>query len=134
MKRSIIAVAVLLGVSLLGCGGPGSEPMAEPGAAPESGEETTVSQFGTCTALCAGNQSVSCSGTTCSMTDYEGVTCNGVFTPCPSACTGYPSCSAYANTVCSRVGETMQCCATWGLDALMCSRPSTSSAARWLYF
>ena len=53
MKQSLAVTAVLLSLSLLGCGGPVSEPTMEPEAVSESGESSTVSQFDTCTGYVA---------------------------------------------------------------------------------
>jgi hypothetical protein len=53
MKRSLAVTAVLLSLSLLGCGGPVSEPTMEPEAVSEGGESSTVSQFASCTGLSA---------------------------------------------------------------------------------
>lgn len=132
MKRSLVVMAAFLGLSLLGCGGPVAEPEAAP--VPASGEESTVSQFATCTALCTGGGSVSCSGTTCSSTNYQGVTCNGVFTPCPSTCSGYPTCDSLAGTLCSVEGAEQYCCSTGGgTNLLTCGRNSFSTRLRWLY-
>ncbi|MFY2558280.1 hypothetical protein ACN469_11655 [Corallococcus terminator] len=123
MKHSLAVTAVLLSLSLLGCGGPVSEPALEPEAVSESGESSTVSQFGTCTAQCSGGQTVSCSGNTCSQTDYQGVTCDGVFTACPSspACTGHISCSVLVGKRCFIEGETQPCCDGASTTELYCA-------------
>ncbi len=122
MKHSLAVTAVLLSLSLLGCGGPVSGPTMAPEAVSESGESATVSQFGTCTALCSGGQTVSCSGSTCSQTDYQGVTCDGAFTACPPApaCTGYPSCSTLVGKRCFIEGEPQPCCDGASTSELYC--------------
>lgn len=135
MKPSGIMLALFVGLSLIGCGGAELEPT--PVAPPE--EVATHSQFATCIAICNGNSpSVSCSGTTCSSTNGQGVTCDGVFTACaPPSCSGLPACSAYGNQPCFRnqVGTTMACCTPSGQDALLCGLSSGSpTGARWLYF
>ncbi len=90
MKRSLFVLTAFVSLSLLACGGPPVE--AEP-----LGE---VSQeLVTCTATCIGGQTVSCSGTTCSATEYSGVTCNGVFTACPPPSDPPPTCD-YAPLSC----------------------------------
>jgi hypothetical protein len=122
MKRSMVVMAVFLGLSLMACGGTMSDAELEPGSAPERGEESTVSQFATCTAVCSGGGSVSCTGTPCSSADGQGVTCNGVFTPCPAAgCTGLPACSSLANTRCYTEGEIAPCCAGSFTSDVTCS-------------
>ncbi|MFP2907814.1 hypothetical protein ACLESD_22755 [Pyxidicoccus sp. 3LFB2] len=133
MKRSMVVMAVFLGLSLVGCGGAVSE-AEEAEAAPVSGEASTVSQFATCYAACSGGQTVSCSGTSCSSTDFQGVTCNGVFTPCPAPPTcgsGIPECSAIANTRCFTENATQACCSGGFTTELYCSRAGTRLL--WLY-
>ncbi|MFP2907815.1 hypothetical protein ACLESD_22760 [Pyxidicoccus sp. 3LFB2] len=133
MKRSMVVMAVFLGLSLVGCGGAVSE--AEGEAAPVSGEESsgTVSQFATCTALCSGGGSVSCTGNTCSSTNYQGVTCDGVFKSCGPSCSGYPTCDSIAGTLCSVEGAERLCCSGGATGSLICGRNSFSSRLRWLY-
>ncbi|WP_164014754.1 hypothetical protein [Pyxidicoccus trucidator] len=131
MKHSFAVLVAFLSLSLLGCGGAATE--TEAGAAPEMGEQATVSQFATCTALCNGGQSVSCSGTTCSSTNYQGVTCNGVFTACPATCSGLPTCTSLAGTSCSVEGAEQQCCSGGATGLLTCGRNSFSPKLRWLY-
>lgn len=133
MKRSVAVIAAFLGLSLLGCGGPVSEPTAQPEAAPVSGEEATVSQFGTCTALCPGGQSVSCSGTTCSATDGQGVMCDGVSTPCfIPTCSGLPECSLRAGQTCYTLNETELCCDGGYSASVVCSRQPNSRLLKWV--
>lgn len=105
MKRALVVFAAFVGVSLLGCGLPPTD--AEPEAPAEEGG--TVSQFATCTALCGGGQSVSCTGNTCSATNYSGVSCDNVFTACPppSACSHRP-CSDFQGACLS--GFAALCC------------------------
>jgi hypothetical protein len=92
MKRALVVFAAFVSVSLLGCGGQATG--AEPDAPTE--ESSTVSQSGTCTALCAGGQTVSCTGTTCSATDYSGVSCSGQpFIACPSSSCDFRPCSDF---------------------------------------
>ncbi|MFP2933097.1 hypothetical protein ACLESO_49705 [Pyxidicoccus sp. 3LG] len=127
MKRSLAVMAAFVGLFLVGCGGAPLEAESEP--VPQAGESGTVSQFATCTATCGVGLSVSCTGTTCSSTDYQGVTCNGVFTSCSQAtCSGLPACSRYANWACSPNGATMNCCNGSSSDSLICSN------GRWLYY
>ncbi|MFY2563004.1 hypothetical protein ACN469_35750 [Corallococcus terminator] len=109
MKRAIVMMAAVLGVSLMGCGG------ADVGAEPAEVQEdvllvSDVSQeLTTCTATCFDGQSVSCSGATCSAANQSGVTCDGVFTACPpAACPGtYPACADLEGMLCNRTGN---CC------------------------
>ena len=105
MKRALVVFAAFVSVSLLGCGGQPTG--AEPEAPAEEGG--TVSQFATCSALCDGGQSVSCTGNTCSATNYSGVTCNNVFTACPPppSCTHRP-CSDFQGACFS--GLAALCC------------------------
>ncbi|NMO17728.1 hypothetical protein HPC49_23830 [Pyxidicoccus fallax] len=133
MKRSLAVLAAVIGFSLLGCGGTGTEEVME--ATPEAGEESTVSQFATCTATCGnGSTSVSCSGSTCSASDFQGVTCNGVFKPCPPPpCSGYPTCTSLLNTYCSVEGAEQACCSGTSTTFLTCGRNSTSPRLQWLY-
>jgi hypothetical protein len=132
MKNSFAVMVTFLGLSLLGCGGAVSEPEAE--AAPdETGEHATVSQFATCTALCNGGQSVSCSGTTCSSSNYSGVTCNGVFVACPPACSGYPTCTSIAGKLCSVEGAEQLCCSGGSTNILTCGNNLADPRLRWLY-
>ncbi|NOK17251.1 hypothetical protein [Corallococcus carmarthensis] len=130
MKLSLAAMVTLVGLSLLGCGGPALEDTMGPEA-----EARTVSQFGTCTATCAGGSSVSCTGTTCSSTDNQGVTCDGVFKGCASSCGGLPSCNLYSNQKCTTPNATKACCnpTTQRPDSLLCSG-SVTSGYRWLYY
>ncbi len=127
MKRSFIAMAAVVSVTLLGCGVPAAQDEAE------SPESSTVSQQAVCTAVCSGGTSVSCSGTTCSSTNYQGVTCNGVFTPCPttSSCApGLPTCQSMQGMSCRPVGATQECC--WGTYSELCSCNSTGSfSGKW---
>ncbi|MBN9686142.1 hypothetical protein JYJ93_27210 [Corallococcus sp. NCSPR001] len=128
MKLSLSALVTLVGLSLIGCGGPALDDSLTPEA-----EARTVSQFGTCTATCAGGTSVSCTGTTCSSTDNQGVTCDGVLTACPSSCGGLLSCSTYVNQRCTTPGATKACCnaTTHAPDSLLCSG-SAATGYRWL--
>ncbi|MBN8226858.1 hypothetical protein JYK02_04965 [Corallococcus macrosporus] len=130
MKLSLAAMVTLVGISLLGCGGPALEDTMAPEA-----EARTVSQFGTCTAACSGGTSVSCTGATCSSTDYQGVTCDGVLTACPSTCAGLPSCSLYVNLRCTTPGATKECCnaTSHQPNSLLCSG-SASTGYRWLNY
>ncbi len=124
MKRTLFAMAAVVSITLLGCGGSAALEEAE------STENQTVSQQAVCTAVCSGGTSVSCSGTTCSSTNYQGVTCNGVFTPCPttSSCApGLPTCQSLQLKFCSPVGATKECC--WGSYSEICSCNSTGSTA-----
>jgi hypothetical protein len=133
MKRSFVVMAAFISLSLLGCGGPVSEVESEV-AAPETEETSgTVSQFATCTALCSGGGSVSCTGTTCSSTNYQGVTCDGVFKSCGPSCSGYPTCDSIAGTLCSVEGAERLCCSGSATGSLICGRNSFSSRLRWLY-
>ncbi|WP_426746788.1 hypothetical protein VZQ01_02020 [Myxococcus faecalis] len=135
MKPSGVMLALFVALSFIGCGGT----ELEPGSAAPSEEGATHSQLAVCSVSCPGSTSVSCSGTTCSGTDGQGVTCDGVFTACSqSACSGLPACSQYANQSClrSQIGTQMACCSGSGFaDALLCSAYSSSpTGARWLYF
>jgi hypothetical protein len=77
-KWWVLACAVGL---VMGCGGASTEVAVEGEVLESSSQELAV-----CTALCSSG-SVSCpTGTsTCTTTDYQGVTCDGVFMPCPSS-------------------------------------------------
>lgn len=106
MKRSLIAMAAFVSVSLLGCGLPTVDTEAE--------ELEAVSQeLVTCTATCSGGQTVSCTGTTCSATEYQGVTCDGVFTSCSGTSTCLPSlptCDSFYGKTCKPAGTRQYCC------------------------
>lgn len=123
MKRALFVLSAFVSLSLLACGGSTVE--AEP-----LGE--TSQELVTCSATCPGGQTVSCTGNTCSATENSGVTCNGVFTACPSGCTGLPACSGYENQRCfERLGTRLDCCQSWGPDYLVCS--SVNGFRYWLY-
>lgn len=117
MKRALFAMVAVVSVTLLGCGGPA---VVEE---PESTEAPEVSQQAVCTAVCSGGTSVSCSGTTCSSTDYQGVTCNGVFKACPATgpgcAPGLPTCQSLQGLSCRPVGANQECC--WGTYSEICS-------------
>lgn len=131
MKRSFVVMATFISLSFLGCGGPVSEAESEVAAPESEASSGTVSQFATCTALCSGG-SVSCSGTTCSSTNYQGVTCDGVFKACAS-CSGYATCDSIAGTLCSVEGAERLCCSGGATGMLTCGRNSFSTRLRWLY-
>ncbi len=107
MKHALAALLSAVSLSVLGCGD--TEALTPEGSTPPEGQ---VSQQSTCTALCDSGQSVSCTGTTCSSTDYSGVSCDGVFTACPGfTCPGgQPQCSDYEHTPCSSRGREVECC------------------------
>ncbi|NOJ91427.1 hypothetical protein D7W82_12300 [Corallococcus sp. CA049B] len=130
MKLSLAAMVMWVGLSLVGCGGPALDD-----AMASEAEARTVSQFGTCTATCAGGTSVSCTGTTCTSTDNQGVTCDGVSTACPSSCGGLPSCSLYVNQRCTTPNATKACCnaTSHTPDSLLCSGSATTGY-RWLNY
>lgn len=114
MTRSLAMLATLFGLSLLGCGGSTVE--AEP-----LGE---VSQeIVTCTATCKGG-TVSCTGSTCSANDYDGVMCDGVSTSCDSLCAGspLPLCSSLADRLCANPGGYNSCCDQGVESYCVCSR------------
>lgn len=108
MTRSLVVMAAFVGLSLLGCGG------ATEASGPEAGELSAVSQeVTTCTATCSGGQTVSCTGNACSALDNDGVTCDGVYTPCPvptCANTALPQCSTLAGRLCTNPGGYNYCC------------------------
>jgi hypothetical protein len=112
-------MAAFVSLSLLGCGGP---TIAEPGAE----EFSAVSQeVTTCTASCSGGQTVSCSGNTCSAVDYDGVTCDGVYTACPvptCADTSLPQCDSLAGRLCANPGGYTSCCDEGVESYCVCSR------------
>ncbi|MBN8471471.1 hypothetical protein JYJ95_33615 [Corallococcus exiguus] len=130
MKLSLAAMATFIGFSLLGCGGPALEDTLAPEA-----EARTVSQLATCTATCAGGTSVSCTGTTCTSTNDQGVTCDGVFSACQPSCSGLPSCSLYVNKRCTTPNATKDCCnaTTQRPNSLLCSGSATTGY-RWLNY
>ncbi|MDC0713130.1 hypothetical protein POL68_32000 [Stigmatella sp. ncwal1] len=127
MKRSLATMLVFVGLSLLGCGGP----VTEPETAPDTDAPTTVSQLSTCTASCPGGTSVSCTGASCSATDNQGVTCGGTFYAC--GCGNLPACSAYSNKICTSPGQQLSCCNNGHPDALLCSSAG-GTTYRWYYF
>ncbi|RYZ43667.1 MAG: hypothetical protein EOO71_02525 [Myxococcaceae bacterium] len=122
MKRALAVLVTLVGLSVVGCGGPTSDTDAT-GALPPSEEGGRVSQLATCSASCGASLSVSCTGSSCSSQDGQGVTCNGVFTSCASqaVCTGLPACSTYANKQCQPPGDEMDCCLSNAVALLVCT-------------
>jgi hypothetical protein len=126
VKRVLVVMAAFVSVSVLGCGGPV--------VATDTGTPAPVSQeFALCqvTAYCGGGQTVSCYGNPCYAADYQGVSCAGVFTPCPQTtpCSEQPSCRDYENRACSSPGTRMACCRDGLQDSLVCS----AQYGRWLY-
>ncbi|NTX04423.1 MULTISPECIES: hypothetical protein [Myxococcus] len=102
MKRAIVMMAAVLGVSLMGCGG---ADLATPNGEVVSEEVQDVSQeLVTCTATCYGGTSVSCTGTTCSYVNNQSVTCDGVVHYCPpTICPGtYRPCFSLSGRRCSQ--------------------------------
>ncbi|MCP3144645.1 hypothetical protein [Pyxidicoccus xibeiensis] len=80
---------------------------------------------------------MSCTGATCSSTDYQGVTCDGAFTACPSttSCSGLPLCSSLENRTCLNLGATQSCCRRNRTDILVCSPTGGSGTeGKWLYY
>jgi hypothetical protein len=103
--RALVMLATLFGLSLLGCGGSTVE--AEPLA--EVAQELSAC---TATANCTGT-TVSCSGnSTCSTTDYQGVTCDGVFTACPPppSCSYSIQCTSIEGQRCKPSSTRVNCC------------------------
>jgi len=128
MRLPMAVMMTCAALFFLGCGAP----EADDSPAPFSEDDGTVTQFGTCTALCNGGASVSCSGTTCSSTDGQGVTCDGVFKAC--ACSGLPLCSQYAGKSCSPLYSRLPCCNNNTPDELVCSTNGVSGALTWLFW
>jgi hypothetical protein len=105
MTRSLMMMAALAGLTLLSCGGAPeeSEPLAE------VSQELSAC---TATANCQGT-TVSCSGnSTCSTTDYQGVTCDGVFTACPPppTCSYSTQCTDIQGLRCKPSSTRRYCC------------------------
>ncbi|AKF85716.1 hypothetical protein MFUL124B02_14960 [Myxococcus fulvus 124B02] len=109
MKRAFVMMVAVLGVSLLACGGEALEVQAAEGQ-PDTELAQTSQELITCTALCYGNTSVSCTGSTCTATNYQNVTCDGVVHYCPATvCPGqYRTCAALQGRPCVR--GTQPCC------------------------
>ncbi|MCP3062257.1 hypothetical protein LXT21_26050 [Myxococcus sp. K38C18041901] len=135
MKRSGVMLALFVALSFIGCGGT----ELEPGSAAPSEEGATHSQLAVCTVTCPGAANASCSGMTCTGTDGQGVTCDGVFTPCAtSTCDGLPQCYLYANSPCLRreIGTQIACCNSAGNpDGVICTAAQNSpTGAAWRFF
>ncbi|MBZ4408115.1 hypothetical protein K8640_07825 [Myxococcus sp. XM-1-1-1] len=109
MKRVLVMMVAILGVSLLACGGEALEVQVDEGPADVELAQTSQ-ELVTCTTACANGTFISCTGSTCSTFEGRSVTCDGVRKDCPPAvCPGdYRSCSAMDGQSC-RSG-TQPCC------------------------
>lgn len=130
MKHAFAALLVAVSLAVVGCGN--TDVLDSEDVAPL---EDNVSQMGTCTAQCAYGPAVSCSGTSCSSTDNQGVTCDGVFTACPPVpnhCPGnVPSCADIEGSTCPRNGIETECCRVDTVTFCTCFGFNTSPR-RWL--
>lgn len=92
MNIRLLVGVVVLGLVTFACGGTG--PRNSGPVESEESSSDTVTALAMCSAMCANGSTVSCSGATCSATDYQGVICDGVETRCPSSCTATLSCES----------------------------------------
>jgi hypothetical protein len=109
MKRVLVMMVAILGVSLLACGGEALEEQVDEGPADVELAQTRQ-ELVTCMTDCPNGTFISCTGSTCSTLEGRSVTCDGVRKLCPPAvCPGdYRSCSAMDGQNC-RAG-TQPCC------------------------
>jgi hypothetical protein len=122
MKQALLAMAVVASLSLLGCGGAVAEEKPEPLAVSEQ-------EVVTCSASCTDGSTVSCSGTTCSATQNQGVTCDGVTTSCPpppppSCDPSLPRCENLQGQACWPRGTRKDCCLMDGWPSWCSCSPS----------
>ena len=109
MKLLVLACAAAFAV---GCGD-------VPAEAAVDGDDVSISsqELAGCTALCfTGSVTCPSAASNCSASNYQGVTCDGVFYACPTlpppTCT-HPTCTSVVGKACE-VGASTPCCDTDG--------------------
>lgn len=109
MKKSLLILATFVVTVVSGCGG--TELEHDEGLLGQS-----ESALSTCSTTCPNGTPLTCQGTSCSATDGQSVTCDGVTQTCGliiepvPTCSLSNSCTNLDGTTCSTIGSTRTCC------------------------
>ena len=108
MKKSLLILATFVVTVVSGCGG--TELERDEGLLGQS-----ESALSTCSTTCPNGNIISCQGTSCSASDAQSVTCDGltqscglIIDPVPT-CSSSNSCTNLNGTTCSTIGSTRSC-------------------------
>jgi hypothetical protein len=107
MKRSLLILATFVVSVVAGCGGTELDQVEDSLAQSESA-------LVTCSTTCPAGNTLTCTGTTCSATDADSVTCNGTTQYCGirpiPLCSTSNACSTLNGQACTTPGTTRSCC------------------------